>query len=31
MLESNNVIKDLQWGIAKYCLTYYNQEEGKKG
>ena len=31
ILESNKKIKELQWYITKYCLTYYNQEEDKKG
>ena len=31
ILESSKVIRHLQWGITKYCLTYYNQEEDKKG
>jgi len=31
ILETNKVLKDLQWPITKYCLTYYNQEEDKKG
>ena len=31
ILESNTKVKDLQWDITKYCLTYYNQEEDKKG
>ena len=31
ILESNKNIKDLQWQMIEYCLTYYNQEKDKRG